>query len=167
MRYKKYYTWFSLHLTLQCLTGSRAYRQRWKLLQYITKVAQSQPGSRPSHFFLRDGFLSKDYNAPGTREKWSLFLTESELRVLRYLYWVRKKKSVFDCFEDEMSESEISEILERHIRLGSIVQLKTSLLSVVNDPGYWKDPTTGEKEEHSPVSWDLAANAEELALQRH
>jgi hypothetical protein len=93
---------------------------------------------RKSYFFLEDRYLKKEYNGPGKKEKWSVELSSNELRILRYLYWSRKRRQVMETFKEEMSEAEITDIIDRHIKRGSLVQFKDLLLCVFNDPGYWK-----------------------------
>ncbi|NIM14257.1 MAG: hypothetical protein GTO45_19655 [Candidatus Aminicenantes bacterium] len=138
------------------------FRQRTHLFKYLTKVtdtpitgtdsegalqASCRPKARmiskmahvrPSHFFLQDNSLKKEYNGPEKKENWTRELHSNELRVLRYLYWTRKRSKVVETFKNEISEQEITEIINRHINLGTVVQFKDLLLSVVNDPGYWK-----------------------------
>ena len=161
-RFLRSYTWKSLHYFLTLIGKGKVFRHRTHYFTYLSKILEagtSQPDPeesseriwklnarmvirkanvRQSHFFLQDGRLEKEYNGPGEKEKWSMPLNNNELKVLRYLYWSRKRNQVMEAFKKEMDVQEISKIIDRHIELGSVVQFRDLLLCVVNDPGYWK-----------------------------
>lgn len=99
-----------------------------------TRMSSNVENVKPSSFYLEKGFLKKDYNIPGLKENRSLELDDNELKILRYLYWSRKRKKVIAQFKTEMTEAEVNEIIERHLELGSLVGFKGMLLCVVNDP---------------------------------
>jgi hypothetical protein len=156
----KHWLWKSIHCFVQLLAPGkgRAYRQRMKFYAYLSEIMDSagetQTGKKTgkhaltSHFFLEGGYLKKEYNGPGRKEKWSLPLDGKELEMLRFLYWIRKRGQVIETFKDAMSETEINKIIDRHIDLGSIVPFKNSLLCVVNDPGYWQKTKKDEGGRH-------------------
>ena len=91
--------------------------------------------NRLPQFFLKDSRLIKKYPWP-FREKWSIELNPLELEVLRYLYGPRKSDDVRARFKNKYSDNAINEILDKHLRLGSIVQHKNKLMSIFHDPGY-------------------------------
>jgi hypothetical protein len=160
----QFFAWESIHYSLQIIGKGNVFRLRTKLFLYFSRVMDAANAikanseetlksrfnqnarvmstkqyEQPSFFSLRDDCLYKDYAAPGAREKWSLSLNSDERKVIRYLYWSRKRKDVIQKFENENSEPEITEIIECHIKLGSLIQFRNLLLCVVNDPGYWKE----------------------------
>ena len=63
-------------------------------------------------------------------------LNPLELEVLRYLYGPRKYDDVVAEFKMKYSEKAISEILYRHLSLGSILRDKNTFMSIFHDPGY-------------------------------
>ena len=63
-------------------------------------------------------------------------LNPLELEVLRYLYGPRKSDDVIAKFKVKYSDKAINEILDNHLRLGSIVRHKNKLMSIFHDPGY-------------------------------
>lgn len=158
-RFLKLYAWKGLHSSLTLIGKGRVFRHRTRLFQYFSKVIGIQKelsdenlessckrslhmvsknrAVRPSHFFIEDGQLTKDYNTPGDNEKWSISLGDNELEILRYLYWSRKRNKVRETFKDRISEPELIEVIDRHLKLGSLIEFKGILLCVANDPGYW------------------------------
>jgi radical SAM superfamily enzyme YgiQ (UPF0313 family) len=109
----------------------------------------SKKGVHPSYFFIakevRSGeevwTLNKEYNAPDYVENWSRVLDQTELGVLRHFYFRGKRadgvKGLIETLN--LEETKITEIIEHHLNLGSLIAYKESLLCVVNDPGYWKE----------------------------
>jgi hypothetical protein len=91
--------------------------------------------NRLPQFFLKDSRLIKKYPFP-FREDWSMELNPLELEILRYLYGPRKSDDVIARFKIKYSDYAINEILDKHLRLGSIVQHKNKLMSIFHDPGY-------------------------------
>jgi radical SAM superfamily enzyme YgiQ (UPF0313 family) len=83
--------------------------------------------------------LRKSVQLPGSREEWTRRLDDTEVKVLRYLYWYRKRRDVLLRFRDEMEKSAIESLLDRHLQLGSLVGIGDNLLSVFHDPGWWRD----------------------------
>lgn len=142
----------TLHHLLQWIGKGRAFSKRNRLFFYLAKISagnapKSSPGRHMKHreikdegcyFFLQEGRLNKDCRAPGIKEKWSLPLNEDEQKILRCLYWTRKTRDVIRQFKDEMSESRVTMIIDRHLKLGSLVRSGDALLCVANDPEYWK-----------------------------
>jgi hypothetical protein len=59
-----------------------------------------------------------------------------ELEVLRYLYGPRKYNDVVAEFKMKYSKEAIREVLDRHLRLGSILRHKDMLISIFHDPGF-------------------------------
>jgi hypothetical protein len=158
----KSFIWKSLHYFLTLIGRGKAFRHRTQFAMYLSKILEAgaaKPDSeessertwklnlrmatrkakvRQSHFYLQDDRLEKEYNGPGKKEKWAMPLSSNEFKILRYLYWSRKRKQVMEAFKEEMDEQEINKIIDRHIELGTVVQFRDLLLCVVNDPGYWK-----------------------------
>jgi hypothetical protein len=157
----KLQAWKCLYYLLTSVGGGKSFRRRTRLFQYLLNVSNSRTaspgaensvqnrhsvkarmvagkqGAPVSRFYLEGNRLTKKYNVTGMKENWSLPLGGSELKILRYLYWSRKRKDVIETFKREISETEITGIIDRHIQLGSIVQFRGLLLCVFNDPGYW------------------------------
>ena len=71
-----------------------------------------------------------------SRDIRSMDLNPLELEVLRYLYGPRKAKDVITNFKMKSSDKAINEILDNHLRLGSIIRHKNKLMSIFHDPGY-------------------------------
>ena len=63
-------------------------------------------------------------------------LNHLELEVLRYLYGPREFDDVIAKYKMKYSDKAINEILDNHLRLGSIIQHKNKLMSIFHDPGY-------------------------------
>ena len=59
-----------------------------------------------------------------------------ELEILRYLYSPKKYDDVVAEFKIKFSEKAVSEILDRHLSLGSILRDKNTLMSIFHDPGF-------------------------------
>lgn len=157
----KLQAWKSLHYLLTSIGKGKSFRQRTRLFQYLLNVSNGQTASSDlqnsvqrrhsvkarmvagkqaapvSRFYLEDNRLIKEYNVTGMKENRSMPLGSNELKILRYLYWNRKRKDVIETFKSEIDETEITGIIDRHIQLGSIVQFRELLLCVFNDPGYW------------------------------
>ena len=140
-RLLKFYGWEGLYRVLLSTGKGKALGQRSRLFKYLSKINEANPKDPTvcrSYFFLKDSCLYKEFNVPGSKEKWSLRLDRNELKVLRYLYWIRRRKHVIERFENEMNATDITALIDRHLELGSLVRFKDFLLCVVNDPGYWK-----------------------------
>ena len=88
-------------------------------------------------FFLKGSILTKDYPWPFS-EKWSIQLTDEEKNVLRYLYHPRTYNEIFEKFEVKgiYSKDFIDQLLKKHLKLKSLLQYKTWICSVFNDPEY-------------------------------
>jgi hypothetical protein len=107
-------------------------------LKWWQKKSRSKNSSADNglpQFFLKDSKLIKKYPFP-FREDWSMELNPLELEVLRYLYGPRKSDDVIAKFKVKYSDKAINEILDSHLRLGSIVRHKNKLMSIFHDPGY-------------------------------
>jgi hypothetical protein len=161
-RWLKLVAWKCLHYSLTLIGKGNVFRKRSQVFQYLARAANAQTSTRDdegsvqgrhsirarmldvkknirqSHFYLEGNCLKKEYNGPGKKENWSREINGNELKVLRYLYWSRKRSKVEETFKNEMIEQEITEIIDCHIKLGTVVQFRGLLLSVVNDPGFWK-----------------------------
>jgi hypothetical protein len=98
----------------------------------------------PSHFYIRRRVLLKDFCAPDGSERWSMGLSFDELRVLRALYFTRKRVELAEVLSPGLAPAKLKQILDRHLQLGSIVEQDGSLLSVVNDPEFCEELAAGE-----------------------
>jgi hypothetical protein len=129
------------HVIVQAFFRDFSYLKRnWILinLQWWMRKSLSGNGrgdSRFPSFFLKNSRLIKKYPWP-FREKWSIDLTPMELEVLRYLYGPRKYNDVVAEFKMKYSKEAIREVLDRHLRLGSILRHKNMLISIFHDPGF-------------------------------
>jgi hypothetical protein len=103
--------------------------------QKKSRSGNGKGDNRFPQFFLKDSRLIKKYPFP-FREDWSMELNHLELEVLRYLYGPRGSDDVIAKFKMKYSDKAINEILDNHLRLGSIVQHKNKLMSIFHDPGY-------------------------------
>jgi hypothetical protein len=163
-RWLKLVAWKCLHYSLTLIGKGNVFRRRSQIFQYLARVSNTQKSTpdtdaeesvqsrhsvrarmvdvkqnvRQSHFYLEGNCLKKEYNGPGKKENWSRDLDSNELKILRFLYWSRKRSKVVETFKNEISEQGISEIIDRHINLSTVVQFRGLLLSVVNDPEFWK-----------------------------
>jgi hypothetical protein len=65
-------------------------------------------------------------------------LTDEEKNVLRYLYHPRTYNEIFEKFEVKgiYSKDFIDQLLKKHLKLKSLLQYKTWICSVFNDPEY-------------------------------
>jgi hypothetical protein len=131
----------SRHVFVQAVYREFSYMKRsWIIgnLFWWQKKLHSGNGTGDIHlpqFFLKDSKLIKKYPFP-FREDWSMDLNPLELEVLRYLYGPRKAKDVTTNFKMKSSDKAINEILDNHLRLGSIIRHKNKLMSIFHDPGY-------------------------------
>jgi len=131
----------SRHVFLQAVFKDFSYVKRNWVIGYLLwwqKKSSSGNGRGDNplpHFFLKDSRLIKKYPFP-FKEKWSMELNPLELEVLRYLYGPRKSDDVIAKFKMKYSDKAINEILDNHLRLGSIVRHKNKLMSIFHDPGY-------------------------------
>jgi len=131
----------SRHVFVQAVYRDFSYMKRsWIIgnLFWWQKKLHSGNGTGDIHlpqFFLKDSKLIKKYPFP-FREDWSMDLNPLELEVLRYLYGPRKAKDVITNFKMKSSDKAINEILDNHLRLGSIIRHKNKLMSIFHDPGY-------------------------------
>jgi hypothetical protein len=131
----------SRHVFVQYVHRDFSYMKRSLIignLKWWQKKSRSKNSSADNglpQFFLKDSKLIKKYPFP-FREDWSMELNLLELEVLRYLYGPRKSEDVIANFKMNHSDKAINEILDKHLRLGSIVQHKNKLMSIFHDPGY-------------------------------
>ncbi len=129
------------HVFTQAVFKDFSYMKRnWIIgnLKYWHKKSHSKNGrgdNRLPQFFLKDSRLIKKYPFP-FREDWSRELNPLELEILRYLYGPRKSDDVIAKFKMHYSDKAINEILENHLRLGSIIRHHNKLMSIFHDPGY-------------------------------
>jgi hypothetical protein len=131
----------SRHVFAQAVFSDFSYMKRnWIIgnLLWWRKKLRSENGkgdNRFPQFFLKDSRLIKKYPFP-FREDWSMELNPLEMDVLRYLYGPRKSDDVIAKFKMKYSDKAINEILDKHLRLGSIIRHKNKLMSIFHDPGY-------------------------------
>jgi len=131
----------SYHVFVQAAYRDFSYMKRtWIIgnLHWWQKISRSGNGkgdSRLPQFFLKNCRLIKKYPFP-FREDWSMELNPLEMEVLRYLYGPRKSDDVIANFKMDHSDKAINEILDSHLRLGSIIRHKNKLMSIFHDPGY-------------------------------
>jgi hypothetical protein len=131
----------SRHVITQAVYSNFSYLKRnWiiiNLLLYLKKslIGNNRGDNRFPQFFLKDSRLIKKYPFP-FREGWSMELSPLELEVLRYIYGPQKSDDVIAKFKMKYSDKAINEILDNHLRLGSIVRHKNKLMSIFHDPGY-------------------------------
>jgi hypothetical protein len=131
----------SHHVFAQVVFKDFSYMKRnWIIgnLKWWQKISRSRNGkgdNRLPQFFLKDTRLVKKYPFP-FREDWSMELNPLEMEVLRYLYGPRKSDDVIAKFKMKYSDKAINEILDKHLRLGSIIRHKNKLMSIFHDPGY-------------------------------
>jgi hypothetical protein len=156
--------WFSVNIFLQIMIRNFAYWHKVRFFRYLRKqplrckVTAGDIGDKSNKnthvgptdtslpiFYLKGGTLIKKFDKPFPfPEKWSIELDEIELKVLRYLYWRRKESDLFSRFSGETSKDKLMEIIEKHIRMGSILYHMNSYLAVFNDPEYWSAEEHGE-----------------------
>jgi len=159
--------WRLLHHAAQRLAGDEAYQRRAKIIQYLEDVVRAHahqhapsreqppaspgllgrlrhlarreptPPASPSRLFIQDTRLIKDYHVPGAEASWSVPLEEAELRVLRFLYWRRRRAEIQRRFEKELGAQGLTELLQRHLQYSSVIEQKGWLLCVANDPSFW------------------------------
>ncbi len=131
----------SRHVFAQVVFKDLSYMKRnWIIgnLYWWREKSRSGNGkgdNRFPQFFLKDSRLVKKYPFP-FKEDWSVELNPIEMEVLRYLYGPRKSDDVIAKFKMKYSDIAINEILDKHLRLGSIVRHKNKLMSIFHDPGY-------------------------------
>lgn len=128
------------HIIAQAVIADFSYLKRnWIILNLVWwkrwSLGNHSGNSRYPQFFLKDSRLIKKYPWP-IREKWSIELNPLELEVLRYLYGPRQYDDVVAEFKTKYSEKSISEILDKHLSLGSILRHKNMLMSIFHDPGF-------------------------------
>jgi hypothetical protein len=129
------------HVLAQLVAKDFSYMKRSWLIGNLIRW-RKKPASRNNtgmsgipQFFLKGSRLVKKYPLP-FQEKWSIELNPMELEVLRYLYGPRKSSEVIAKFKMQYSDKVIHAILVKHLRLGSIVRHKSSLMSIFHDSGY-------------------------------
>ncbi len=61
-------------------------------------------------------------------------VNEVELRLLRFLYHHRKRSELFAHMQGELSKDEVLQLLEKHLRLGSVATYGNTYISVFCDP---------------------------------
>lgn len=131
----------SRHVIIQAVFKDFSYLKRnWIIinLRWWWKKSISSNGggdNRFPQFFLKDSRLIKKYPFP-YRERWSRELNTLELEVLRYLYGPRNADDVIAKFKMKYSDKAINEVLDNHLRLGSIIRHQDKLMSIFHDPGY-------------------------------
>jgi hypothetical protein len=139
-----------LHYLTALFTGKNAYVKRFEILECLGSMSEQKYSpaggaqKSPLHiprFFIEDGVIVQDYNAPFAPKRWSQKLDDFDLQMLRFLYWKRKPADIYSRFLDRMGESKIEEILSRHVKLGSILRSGDHYLCIAHDPEYWETET--------------------------
>ncbi|MFC1485510.1 hypothetical protein ACFL55_00605 [Candidatus Latescibacterota bacterium] len=129
------------HIITQAVYSNFSYLKRhWIIINLHwwkkrSLIGNHRNDNRFPQFFLKDSRLFKKYPWPFS-EKWSIELNPSELEVLRYLYEPRKSDDVMAKYKMKYSDNAINEILDKHLRLGSIVRHENKLMSIFHNPGY-------------------------------
>ena len=131
----------SRHILTQVIFKDFSFLKRAWLIENLWQFEKkSREGKETGNghfpqFFLKNSQLIKKYPWP-FRDEWCIALTHMELEILRYLYGPRKIESVIARYKTEYSEKAIYGVLNKHLRLGSIVRHKNKLMSIFHDPGY-------------------------------
>jgi hypothetical protein len=140
-RLGKSLAWEVFFRILGLFNKGNVYQQRLRTFSYLAKVSSTEhPESKTkqSSLLISNNCLVKEYHTPWDKEKFSISLSTEEFKILRYLYWTRKYQDVIDQFKTTINELDIVNIIERHLKLGSLVQFRDSLLCTANDQEYWK-----------------------------
>jgi hypothetical protein len=156
--------WFSINISLQIMIRNFAYWHRVRFFRYLRKhpllrgvtaedisnKSNKNTNAGPTDttlpvFCLKGRTLIKRFDKPFPfPEKWSIELDDLELKVLRYLYWRRKESDLFSRFSGETSKDKLMEIIEKHVKRGSVLYHMNSYLAVFNDPEYWSAEEHGK-----------------------
>jgi hypothetical protein len=99
-----------------------------------------------SRLYIWNGVLFKEYASPDLNDKLTLVLSQHELQVLRFLYWVRRRDEVFAHFAGQIEEAELRDILARHEELGVLIAQGSSLVCCANDPDYFAYTASPEEQ---------------------
>ncbi|MBN2862725.1 MAG: hypothetical protein JXN62_06160 [Bacteroidales bacterium] len=131
--------WILFHLVFSLFKDGNVFMKRAKILDYLSSVDPDTSASKPlpqSFFLIRNNQLIKDYNGPACKEKFTMALNKNELKLLRFLYFIRTLEQVMDEFKNILLEKELKVLIEKHVGLGSIIRNHSLLLCPVNDPEY-------------------------------
>lgn len=111
-------------------------------------LSDTTKGVLPSYFYIEaekeensGWILKKEYNAPGYSENWSISLEDGEIEVLRHFYLRRRREDGLKWLMENknMAKVDVTETVNKHLELGSLIEYKHSLLCVVHDPGFWAE----------------------------
>lgn len=138
--------WDSLHTALRHAFGGQVLATRSRLFGNVASSMEAarSPGAgsddqTPRSVFRLDGqCLTRVLATNGAADGWCIELSEPEVRLLRFLYWPRTRNEAVAAFTGEVTDESPGDLLDRHVRLGSLLSWKGKLLSVVSDPGYWR-----------------------------
>jgi len=155
IRHVDVHAWRMAHAILSRIEGVQSFVRRDEIIDYIQRVVRNI--ERPSRLFIRNKTLVKEYHLPGASESFSRPLDAAELRMLRYLYWCRKRQDVLAHFKTEMSKNLMESMIERHLRIGSVVEQKGWLLCVAKDPGFYESDEAGHPP-HEPRRLSVVQN---------
>ena len=68
-----------------------------------------------------------------------VMLNDSEVDLLKFLYWIRTKKEIYRYFSDRFDQSSIDEMLVRLESKNILLILGQQVLCVLNDPAQWEN----------------------------
>ena len=97
--------------------------------------------------YIEGCMLHKRFNIPGCHDSWSIELEDTEIRLLRFLYWRHRIDDIDREFMSiEVPRSRWKIILDKHVRLGSVLFDDGWYLCIANDPAYWKTQFSSSKD---------------------
>lgn len=96
------------------------------------------PKNIRAKFYIKNNTLYKNYKFIGIKDNWKKKLDVYENELLYYLYEIRNKKQVFEYFNNKIEYNQLLNIINNHLRLGTIIESDGSYLCVANYPEYWE-----------------------------
>jgi radical SAM superfamily enzyme YgiQ (UPF0313 family) len=147
-------------IATQLSIGDLSYWHRFRFLVYLVRTREAffghirrreikdfqeldcdrLGGMEVPKLFISGRTLTKKY--PDLfRSKWSFDLAPIEMDLLRYLYWQRSRQNTHREMKTKYPEADevaIESLIEKHMKLGSIMAYRNNLVSVANDPEYFE-----------------------------
>jgi len=138
---------------LSLLTGQTAYLKRsWALYNVLKRGKQSQP------FQIVGNRLHRDKAILGLTRKMNMKLSDQEIELLRAAYWRIKEAELIEKLAHSMPAEEATALLEKHIKLGTVLRHDSKVISVVSDPEYWSAQLSSADDAVEQAAPQLAGN---------
>ena len=143
-----------LFYAISFLLNKKAFYRRFRVSTYLSKCLKEdkdtirergRDSAATSCYNIHGHRLVKNYQNGNDSRRFDILLSHLELSLLRFLYFRKTRKEIINQFSQYHSK-EIDGLLDKHIKLNSIINIGSLYLSVVNDRQYWHEPTGAKRD---------------------